>query len=70
MQERYERDKQQVEQALLQAIARDEHVLNGLWEVMEYSLLAGGKRIRPVLVLEFCRAAGGQTDPRRSALHG
>ena len=62
MQERYERDKQQVEQALLQAIARDEHVLNGLWEVMEYSLMAGGKRIRPVLVLEFCRAAGGQPE--------
>ncbi len=26
---------------------------------MRYSLLAGGKRIRPVLVLEFCRVCGG-----------
>lgn len=31
----------------------------GLAEAMRYSLLAGGKRIRPMLVLEFCRAAGG-----------
>lgn len=30
-----------------------------LIEAMRYSLLAGGKRIRPVLVLEFCAAAGG-----------
>lgn len=30
-----------------------------LFEAMRYSLLAGGKRIRPVLVLEFCRVCGG-----------
>lgn len=30
-----------------------------LYEAMRYSLLAGGKRIRPVLVLEFCRVCGG-----------
>ena len=30
-----------------------------LFEAMRYSLLAGGKRIRPVLVLEFCRICGG-----------
>ena len=29
-----------------------------LFEAMRYSLLAGGKRIRPVLVLEFCRVCG------------
>lgn len=28
-------------------------------EAMRYSLLAGGKRLRPVLTMEFCRAAGG-----------
>ncbi len=26
---------------------------------MEYSLLAGGKRLRPILTLEFCRVCGG-----------
>lgn len=30
-----------------------------LFNAMRYSLLAGGKRIRPILVLEFCRACGG-----------
>ncbi len=30
-------------------------------EAMRYSLLAGGKRVRPALVLEFCRLFGG--DP-------
>lgn len=34
----------------------------GLAEAMRYSLLAGGKRIRPMLVLEFCRIAGGDPD--------
>jgi len=33
-----------------------------LFEAMRYSLLAGGKRIRPVLVLEFCRVCGGDPD--------
>lgn len=36
--------------------------LEGLAESMRYSLLAGGKRIRPILVLEFCRAAGGDAE--------
>ncbi len=33
-----------------------------LLEAMRYSLLAGGKRIRPVLVLEFCRICGGDWE--------
>ena len=31
-----------------------------LFEAMEYSLLAGGKRLRPVFAFEFCRLCGGQ----------
>lgn len=31
-------------------------------DAMEYSLMAGGKRLRPVLVLEFCRMCGGDAD--------
>ncbi len=31
---------------------------HGLYDAMTYSLNAGGKRIRPVLVLEFCRITG------------
>ncbi len=30
-----------------------------LYEAMGYSLLAGGKRLRPVFVFEFCRLCGG-----------
>ena len=30
-----------------------------LFEAMRYSLLAGGKRLRSVLVLDFCRMCGG-----------
>ncbi len=31
-------------------------------EAMEYSLTAGGKRIRPYLMLEFCRICGGDVQ--------
>lgn len=33
-----------------------------LLEAMRYSLLAGGKRIRPVLLMKFCEACGGDTN--------
>lgn len=36
-----------------------------LFEAMEYSLLAGGKRLRPVLAFEFCRMCGA--DWRKAA---
>lgn len=34
----------------------------GLEEAMRYSLLAGGKRIRPILTMKFCQAAGGTME--------
>ncbi|MEI3019843.1 polyprenyl synthetase family protein [Ruminococcus sp.] len=34
---------------------------------MQYSLDAGGKRIRPVLVLEFCRLCGGSVQQAMAA---
>jgi geranylgeranyl diphosphate synthase type II len=33
-----------------------------LWEALRYSVLAGGKRIRPLLCLEACRAFGGSVE--------
>ncbi len=33
-----------------------------LFEAMRYSLLAGGKRLRPVLVFDFCRICGGDWE--------
>ena len=34
-----------------------------LYEAMRYSLLAGGKRIRPILTLKFCEALCGAMEP-------
>jgi geranylgeranyl diphosphate synthase type II len=36
-------------------------------DAMAYSLEAGGKRIRPVLVLEFCHLCGGNTEKAMAA---
>lgn len=33
-----------------------------LFDAMRYSLLAGGKRLRPVLVFDFCRMSGGDWE--------
>lgn len=33
-----------------------------LLDAMRYSLMAGGKRIRPILTLKFCEAAGGRME--------
>ena len=40
----------------------DDRPQKRLFEAMRYSLLAGGKRIRPILVLEFCRICGGDWE--------
>lgn len=44
--------------------------LSGLAESMRYSLLAGGKRIRPILLLEFCRICGGDVKAALPAACG
>ena len=33
-----------------------------LFEAMSYSLNAGGKRLRPFLVYQFCKACGGEAE--------
>ena len=33
-----------------------------LFEAMRYSLLAGGKRLRPIFVFDFCRMCGGDWE--------
>lgn len=55
--------KQSIDSALEKYFAAEEgYPLKGLAEAMRYSLLAGGKRIRPMLVLEFCRVSGGDIE--------
>ena len=58
-QQEMERQRQMIEARLGQAFPGQ-----GLGQAMAYSLMAGGKRIRPILTLEFCRAAGG--DPQQA----
>lgn len=53
------RDLELIERALSE-VFRDGERYADLQEAMEYSLLAGGKRIRPVLTLETCRLCGGE----------
>lgn len=48
---------------LLDTMYRDGTRCDGhLYESERYSLLAGGKRVRPALVLEFCRLFGGDVE--------
>lgn len=63
MSARYEAYRELAEAALEKAFAGgDEMPQHRLIEAMRYSLLAGGKRIRPVLVLAFCEALGGELE--------
>ena len=38
-----------------------------IYDAMEYSLMAGGKRLRPFLVYQFCLACGGSEEAAHSA---
>jgi geranylgeranyl diphosphate synthase type II len=55
------RDQQLIEAALKEYFTQPVPYAS-LYEAMRYSLLAGGKRIRPVLVLESCAACGGRAE--------
>lgn len=52
-------DDQAIIESALEAFVRQYPGPGTLKEAMGYSLLSGGKRIRPVLVLEVCRLFGG-----------
>ena len=47
------------EEALEKYLARYDEDIKTLLESEQYSIFAGGKRIRPFLTLEFCRLFGG-----------
>lgn len=55
------RDQALIEEYLKKAFAAETRHAD-LQEAMEYSLLAGGKRIRPILTLETCRLCGGRAE--------
>jgi geranylgeranyl diphosphate synthase type II len=70
MQTVLERYREKIEMALEQQLRPEGRSYDGLLEAMRYSLLAGGKRIRPALTLEFCRCAGGNVDAALSIACG
>ena len=49
-------------EAYLHACFTDDQPQRILFESMRYSLLAGGKRLRPIFVLAFCELCGGDTE--------
>jgi len=59
--EQYDADLALIEPALAACFGPEKRgfPFDGLLEAMDYSLMAGGKRVRPVLVLAFCRLCGG-----------
>lgn len=54
---RYDEYLQAIE-AYLAGLFREKTHYSDLYEAMRYSLLSGGKRIRPVITLEFARLSG------------
>ncbi len=52
-----------IERQLAISIAESDGPANRLVEAMRYSLMAGGKRLRPILALAACEAVGGQIEP-------
>lgn len=53
-------------QAALTALVQSQEP-KALWESMAYSVLAGGKRLRPLLTLACCEAAGGRLEAALNA---
>lgn len=60
-QERLSSDATLIE-AYLRNVFVDFSSRGDIYSAMEYSLLAGGKRLRPILTLECCRLCGGDID--------
>lgn len=55
-------DAHLTEEALLEYYSETDEDLALILDAEKYSLFAGGKRIRPFLVLEFCRMFGGDVS--------
>lgn len=53
---------EKIEQAIKDSMPKFSSETEGIKEMLMYSLESGGKRIRPLLCLEFCAAFGGDPD--------
>ena len=59
---------EQIEQALYGYLPQGDYKEQKLLDAMRYSLEAGGKRVRPMLVTAFCVLCGGGVEkaPRQA----
>ncbi len=55
-------DAQRIEKALSAYLENKDGDVERLFEAQRYAILDGGKRIRPFLVIEFCRLFGGNEE--------
>lgn len=60
-QSEFQRCQHRIEQELA-AYFTEQLPQRQLLDAMRYSLMAGGKRVRPILTLKFCEAAGGSLE--------
>lgn len=57
-----EKYKRLIEEHILDLLPEIDHKSIGLYDAMKYSLTAGGKRVRPILLLAACEFAGGKAE--------
>ena len=57
-----EEKKDKVDEALDESLVATNPRVNKIIESMRYSLMAGGKRVRPILCLAACEMMGGNDD--------
>lgn len=62
LQEEWKKKREQVEAALAEALQHSDILDKTLASSMEYSLLAGGKRLRPILLMAAAEAVGGRGE--------
>lgn len=58
---KFEQWLQIINEALEEYIGGDDGPGSNIYKAMKYSLMAGGKRLRPVLALSVCELLGGET---------
>lgn len=51
-----------IDKALHAYVYKKDNAQSIVYEAMEYSLFAGGKRLRPILMTEMCRVCGGNIE--------
>ena len=65
--EQFNRYKRLADESIMEFLPKPQEGFAVLAEAMEYALLGGGKRIRPVLLLAVCEMFGGELNHARPA---